>query len=77
MNSGNNIFHSPPELVGSAQPEGFPSHLLNPPPPLSISGTGHVSMGVISDGNSYGIPNGLIFGFPATCNDGSWKMVEV
>ncbi len=68
------------ELVGLVQ--------LIPPPPsfflateklhiLYISDKGHVSMGVISDGNSYGIPEGLIFGFPVTCNHGSWEMVEV
>ncbi len=34
-----------------------------------------VSMGVPSDG-SYGIPEGLIAGFPCTCEQGSWKVVE-
>lgn len=34
-----------------------------------------VSMGIPSDG-SYGIPEGLICGFPCTCTDGSWKVVE-
>ena len=33
-----------------------------------------VSMGVASDG-SYGIPEGLICGFPCTCEDGTWKVV--
>jgi malate dehydrogenase len=36
---------------------------------------GWVSMGVPSDG-SYGIPQGLICGFPCTCRDGSWQVVE-
>ncbi len=34
-----------------------------------------VSMGVPSDG-SYGIPEGLICGFPCLCTDGQWKIVE-
>jgi malate dehydrogenase len=34
-----------------------------------------VSMGVPSEG-SYGIPEGLICGFPCTCADGEWKIVE-
>jgi len=34
-----------------------------------------VSMGVPSDG-SYGIPEGLICGFPCVCTDGAWKIVE-
>jgi malate dehydrogenase len=34
-----------------------------------------VSMGVPSDG-SYGIPEGLICGFPCVCTDGQWKIVE-
>jgi malate dehydrogenase len=34
-----------------------------------------VSMGVPSDG-SYGIPEGLICGFPCICTDGEWKIVE-
>jgi malate dehydrogenase len=34
-----------------------------------------VSMGVPSDG-SYGIPEGLICGFPCTCSGGAWKVVE-
>jgi malate dehydrogenase len=34
-----------------------------------------VSMGVASDG-SYGIPEGLICGFPCTCSDGRWSIVE-
>ena len=34
-----------------------------------------VSMGIPSDG-SYGIPEGLICGFPCMCTDGHWKIVE-
>jgi malate dehydrogenase len=34
-----------------------------------------VSMGVPSDG-SYSIPKGLICGFPCTCADGEWSIVE-
>lgn len=33
-----------------------------------------VSMGVPSDG-SYGVPEGLISGFPCTCSAGEWKIV--
>jgi malate dehydrogenase len=33
-----------------------------------------VSMGVPSDG-SYGIPEGLICGFPCVCKDGKWEIV--
>jgi len=41
------------------------------------SGTGDewVSMGVPSDG-SYGIPEGLICGFPCTCANGEWSIVQ-
>jgi malate dehydrogenase len=39
------------------------------------SGGGWVSMGVPSDG-SYGIPEGLMFGFPATCDGGAYKIVQ-
>ncbi len=34
-----------------------------------------VSMGVPSDG-SYGVPEGLISGFPCTCENGEWSIVE-
>ncbi len=42
-----------------------------------VKGTGDewVSMGVISDG-SYDVPEGLISGFPCTCEGGEWKIVE-
>lgn len=36
-----------------------------------------ISMGVISDGNSYGIPDGLMFSFPVTISDQKeWKIVD-
>lgn len=34
-----------------------------------------VTMGVPSDG-SYGIPEGLLFGFPCTTKDGRWEIVQ-
>jgi malate dehydrogenase len=34
-----------------------------------------VSMGVASDG-SYGVPEGLISGFPCTCENGEWSIVR-
>ncbi len=34
-----------------------------------------VSMGVVSDG-SYGVPEGLVSGFPCRCDGGEWKIVE-
>ncbi|CAN6477915.1 unnamed protein product [Victoria cruziana] len=34
-----------------------------------------VSMGVHSDG-SYGVPSGLIYSFPVTCEMGQWKIVK-
>ncbi len=42
-----------------------------------ISGTDGewVSMGVPSDG-SYGVPEGLICGFPCTCSGGEWSIVQ-
>jgi malate dehydrogenase len=36
---------------------------------------GWVSMGVVSDG-SYGVPEGLISGFPCTCAGGEYEIVE-
>ncbi|XP_064623771.1 malate dehydrogenase, cytoplasmic-like [Lineus longissimus] len=35
-----------------------------------------VSMGVISDGNGYGVPAGLIYSFPVKTSGGTWKIVE-
>lgn len=34
-----------------------------------------VSMGIPSDG-SYGIPEGIIYGFPVTCSKGTYKIVQ-
>jgi malate dehydrogenase len=39
------------------------------------SGGGWVSMGIVSDG-SYGVPEGLISGFPCTCEGGEYKIVQ-
>jgi malate dehydrogenase len=37
----------------------------------------HVSMGVISDGNKYGAPEGLIYSFPLEIlPGGTWKIVD-
>ncbi|CAD2218712.1 malate dehydrogenase [Angomonas deanei] len=36
----------------------------------------HVSMGVYSTGNSYGVPDDLIYSFPCTCKDGEWTIVD-
>lgn len=37
-----------------------------------------VSMGVISDGNSYGVPEGIVFSFPVTVDAATkeWKVVD-
>ena len=42
---------------------------------LGTSDGDWVSMGIPSDG-SYGIPEGLIFGFPVTCSGGSYQVVQ-
>lgn len=34
------------------------------------------SMGVWSNGNSYGIPDGIIYSFPVKCSGGAWKIVD-
>ena len=34
-----------------------------------------VSMAVVSDG-SYGVPEGLVSSFPATCSGGRWEIVQ-
>jgi malate dehydrogenase len=39
------------------------------------SGGRWVSMGVCSDGNSYGVSSGLMFAFPIVCENGEWKEV--
>jgi len=36
----------------------------------------YVSMGVISNSNSYGVPEGLIFSFPVTVQNKQWKIVD-
>jgi len=36
----------------------------------------YVSMGVISDGNSYGIPEGIVYSFPVEIRNQSWTIVE-
>lgn len=41
---------------------------------LGTSADRHVSMAVVSDG-SYGVPSGLVFSYPVTCNKGDWKIV--
>ena len=33
-------------------------------------------MGVWSNGNSYGIPDGIIYSFPVKCNAGKWEIVN-
>lgn len=35
-----------------------------------------VSMGVISDGNKYGVASGLIYSFPLVCKNGEWQIVS-
>jgi len=43
-----------------------------------VCGTNHgdwVSMGILSDG-SYGIPEGVVYGFPVICKDGAYKIVQ-
>jgi len=35
-----------------------------------------ISMGVNSDGNNYGVPEGLIYSFPVVCEGGKWKIVD-
>jgi malate dehydrogenase len=42
---------------------------------VSGTGGGWVSMGISSDG-SYDVPEGLICGFPCTCSDGKWEVVQ-
>ena len=33
-----------------------------------------VSMGVISDGNPYGVPDGLVYSFPVSIEAGEWTI---
>ena len=35
-----------------------------------------LSMGIPSEGNPYGIPDGLVFSFPVKCNGGSYSLIE-
>lgn len=35
-----------------------------------------VSMGIISDGNKYGIASNLIYSFPVVCRNGEWEVVN-
>uniref|UniRef100_UPI00398EF3F3 malate dehydrogenase, cytoplasmic-like isoform X4 n=1 Tax=Pristiophorus japonicus TaxID=55135 RepID=UPI00398EF3F3 len=35
-----------------------------------------LSMGVLSDGNSYGVPEHLIYSFPVTIQNGRWQIVR-
>jgi len=32
-------------------------------------------MGVVSEGNGYGVKEGLMYSFPCTCKDGEWTIV--
>lgn len=34
------------------------------------------SMGIISDGNTYGVAPGIIFSFPVECQGGEWKIIN-
>lgn len=34
------------------------------------------SMGVISDGNTYGVGANLIYSFPVICKNGEWQVVN-
>lgn len=34
------------------------------------------SMGILTDGSQYGVPEGLIFSFPVTTSNGNFKLVE-
>ena len=36
----------------------------------------YASMGVISDGNTYGVGAGLIYSFPVVCKNGEWQVVN-
>jgi malate dehydrogenase len=35
-----------------------------------------VSMAIVSDGSHYGVPEGIVAGFPVTCADGDFTVVE-
>lgn len=34
------------------------------------------NMAVVSDGNPYGVPSGLIYSFPCVCKNGEWEIVK-
>jgi hypothetical protein len=36
-----------------------------------------VSMGVLSDGNPFGVPDGLVFSMPVNCKYGKWSPADV
>jgi len=36
----------------------------------------YASIGVISDGNTYGVAAGLIYSFPVVCKGGEWQVVN-
>jgi len=40
------------------------------------TGESWVSMGVWSTGNSYNVPDGIIYSFPVKCSDGKWEIVN-
>lgn len=40
------------------------------------TGDSWVSMGVWSTGNSYNVPEGVIYSFPCKCADGKWEIVN-
>lgn len=42
---------------------------------LGSAADNYVTMGVYSDG-SYGVEEGLIYGFPCVCKDGDWSIVQ-
>ena len=41
----------------------------------ALGSRGWVSMAVLSDGNPYGIADGLMYSFPCTCSGGDWQIV--
>ena len=51
-------------------------HPLDPVDPLSSTGDRKFSAGVLSDGNTYGVPNGIVFSFPCYSRNGEVKILE-
>lgn len=43
---------------------------------LGIADGDWVSMGILSDGNPYGIADGIIYSFPVVCGHGDYRIVE-